>query len=209
MHKTLFPLALALLLALTPGCRCLCGSSAPAAKSLFNGHDLSGWVPLHGGQWKVEDGVIVGRNGINWTTNPEQSGSWLRTEKEYSDFILELEYAINTRGNSGIFLRSALEKNPAFTGHEMQILDDHGRAPAKFTSGSLYDVVAPAKNMSKPAGEWNAVRIECRGRRIQVTMNGEAIVDYQTDRLTRGYLGLQNHDTNAVVKFRNIRLKVD
>ncbi len=209
MHKTLFLLALALLLAFTPGCQCPCGSSAPAAKSLFNGRDLSGWVALHGGEWKVEDGVLVGRNGVNWTTNPEQSGSWLRTEKEYSDFILELDYAINSRGNSGIFLRSALEKNPAFTGHEMQILDDHGREPKKFTSGSLYDVVAPAKNMSKPAGEWNHVRIECRGRRIQVAMNGEAIVDYQTDRLTRGYLGLQNHDTNAVVKFRNLRLTTD
>ena len=207
MHKTLLPLALAL--AFVTGCKCLCGSPAsPAssAQSLFNGRDLSGWVALHGGEWKVEDGVLVGRNGLDWTTNPEKSGSWLRTEKEYSDFILELEYAINAKGNSGIFLRSGLEKNPAFTGHEMQILDDHGRAPAKFTSGSLYDVVSPSKNMSRPAGEWNQVRIECRGRRIQVAMNGEAIIDYQTDRLTRGYLGLQNHDTNAVVKFRNLRL---
>lgn len=204
MHKTLLPLALAF--ALVAGCQCPCGSRSSTAPSLFNGRDLTGWVALHGGEWKVEDGVIVGRNGVDWTTNPEKSGSWLRTEKEYSDFTLELEYAINAKGNSGIFLRSGLEKNPAFTGHEVQILDDHGRAPAKFTSGSLYDVVAPAKNMSKPAGEWNHVRIECRGRRIQVTMNGEAIIDYQTDRLTRGYLGLQNHDTNAVVRFRNLRL---
>lgn len=191
-------------LALLAGC-----SSTPSSggtKKLFNGRDLAGWVPMHAGEWKVEDGVIVGRNGVAWTTNPEKSGSWLRTEKEYANFTLELEYAINTRGNSGIFIRSGIEKNPAFTGHEVQILDDHGRAPAKFTTGSLYDVVAPAKNMSKPTGEWNAVRIDCDGRRIHVTMNGEAIVDYETSRLTRGYLGLQNHDTNAVVKFRNIRI---
>lgn len=204
MHKTLLPLALAL--TLVAGCQCPYGSRSSSAPSLFNGRDLSGWVALHGGEWKVEDGVLVGRNGVDWTTNPEKSGSWLRTEKEYSDFTLELEYAINAKGNSGIFLRSGLEKNPAFTGHEMQILDDHGREPKKFTSGSLYDVVAPSKNMSKPAGAWNQVRIECRGRRIQISMNGEAIVDYQTDRLTRGYLGLQNHDTNAVVRFRNVRL---
>ena len=204
MHKTLLPLALAL--ALVAGCQCPCGPRSSTAQSLFNGRDLTGWVALHGGEWKVEDGALVGRNGVDWTTNPEKSGSWLRTEKEYSDFTLELEYAINAKGNSGIFLRSGLEKNPAFTGHEMQILDDHGREPKKFTSGSLYDVVAPSKNMSKPAGAWNQVRIECRGRRIQISMNGEAIVDYQTDRLTRGYLGLQNHDTNAVVRFRNVRL---
>lgn len=191
-------------------CVCLAGCSSTGSggggKRLFNGRDLTGWVPMHGGEWKVEGGTIVGRNGVGWTTNPEKSGSWLRTEKEYSSFTLELEYAINNRGNSGIFIRSALEKNPAFTGHEAQILDDHGKPPEKFRTGALYDVVAPTKNMSRPTGEWNAVRIDCDGRRVQVTMNGEKIVDYQTDRLTRGYLGLQNHDTNAVVRFRNIRI---
>ncbi len=172
----------------------------------FNGRDLTGWVAMHGGGWTVEDGILVGRNGTNWSTNPERSGSWLRSAKEYSNFTLEIEYAINARGNSGIFIRSALEKNPAFTGHEMQILDDHGREPKKSSTGALYDVIAASKNMSRPAGEWNQVRIDCDGPRIQVTMNGEAIVDYRTDRLTRGYIGLQNHDTNAVVRFRNIRI---
>lgn len=55
-------------------------------------------------------------------------------------------------------------------------------------------------------GEWNKVRITCKGRRIQINLNGDDIIDYQTDRLTRGYIGLQNHDNHAVVKFRNIRL---
>ena len=121
-------------------CAWLAGCSSPppgGGRPLFNGRDLAGWVPMLGGEWRVERGVLVGRNGVDWTTNPEKSGSWLRTAKEYSNFTLELEYAINTRGNSGVFLRSALEKNPAFTGHEVQILDDHGRAPAKYTSGSL------------------------------------------------------------------------
>jgi hypothetical protein len=192
--------ALAILLAL------VATQSQAASKDLFNGRDLSGWVPMHGGEWKIEEGVIVGRNGTNWTTNPEKSGSWLRTDREYSNFVLELEYAINAQGNAGIFLRSGLEKNPAFTGHEMQILDDHGREPKKFTTGSLYDVVAPTKNMSKPANEWNKVRVTCKGKRIQINLNGEDIINYETDRLTRGYLGLQNHDNRAVVKFRNIRL---
>ncbi len=177
-----------------------------APRELFNGRDLTGWVQMHGGEWKVEDGVIVGRNGTNWTTNPEKSGSWLRTEKQYGDFVLELEFAINTQGNAGVFLRSALEKNPAFTGHEMQILDDHGREPKKFTTGALYDVVAASKNMSRPANEWNKARITCKGRRIQINLNGEDIIDYETDRLTRGYLGLQNHDSHAVIKFRHLRI---
>jgi len=85
------------------------------AKVLFNGKDLKGWVPMHGGDWTIEEGVLVGKNGTNWSTNPEKSGSWLRTEKEYGEFVLELEYAINKGGNSGVFLRSALEKNAGFT----------------------------------------------------------------------------------------------
>lgn len=181
-------------------------ADSPRLQPLFNGRDLSGWVVMHGGEWAIDHGVLVGRNGTNWTTNPEYSGSWLRTEREYGDFILELEYAISERGNSGIHFRSALEKNPSFTGYEMQINDDAGRPPRKSGTGSLYDVVAPTKNMSKPAGEWNQVRITCKGDRIQVTLNGEQIVDFRGDRSKRGYIGLQNHDARSVVKFRNIRL---
>src|SRR5215218_7240526 len=129
----------------------------------FNGRDLTGWVAMHGGQWTVEDGVLVGRNGTNWSTNPEVSGSWLRTAKEYGDFVLELEYAISAKGNSGIHFRAGLEKNPSFTGYEMQIVDDAGSPPRKSGSGALYDVVAPSKNVAKPAGEWNQVRITCKG----------------------------------------------
>ena len=177
-----------------------------ALPPLFNGLNFAGWVKMHGGEWTIEDGVLVGRNGTNWSTNPEVSGSWLRTEREYGDFVLELEYAISAKGNSGIHFRSALEKNPSFTGYEMQIVDDAGGPPRKSGTGSLYDVVAPTQNLSKPAGEWNQVRIRCQGSRMQVTLNGQAIVDYVGNRSTRGYIGLQNHDHRCVVKFRNIRL---
>ena len=176
------------------------------AKVLFNGKDLKGWVPMHGGEWMIEEGVLVGKNGRNWSTNPEKSGSWLRTEKEYGDFVLELEYAINKGGNSGVFLRSALEKNPAFAGYEMQILDDQGRKPTKGSSGGLYDVVAATENMSKAAGEWNIVKIATKGQHIEVWVNGTKTVDYQANRALKGYIGLQNHDSKAMVKFRNIKV---
>jgi hypothetical protein len=200
-----FSFAMALLISLGAGCCCTRGNKQQA-KFLFNERDLAGWVMMYGGEWTVEDGVLVGRNGKDWSTNPEKSGSWLRTEKQYSDFILELDYAINDGGNSGIFIRSALEKNPAFTGHEMQIIADYGRQPTKGSAGSLYDVIAATKNMSKPAGEWNHVRIVTKGRRIQVNWNGEQTIDYETDRLTKGYIGLQNHDSKSLVKFRSIRI---
>ena len=60
--------------------------------------------------------------------------------------------------------------------------------------------------MSKPANEWTKVRVTCQGKRILINLHGVDIVNYETDRQTRGDLGLQNHDNRAVVKFRNIRI---
>ena len=184
----------------------LTAAFAAETEALFNGRDLNNWVVMHDGEWKVEDGVLVGRNGTNWSTNPEKSGSWLRTQKQYKDFVLELEYSISPRGNSGVFFRSDTEKNPAFTGYEMQITDDHGRNPSKGSTGALYDVVAAGKNMSKPTGEWNRARIEARGPTIKVWLNGEQIVEHQGTRRESGYIGLQNHDHRTTVKFRNIKV---
>lgn len=184
---------------------CSTSKPQPRSQTLFNGRDLTGWVVMHGGDWTIEDAVLVGRNGTNWSTDPEVSGSWLRTERPYQDFILDLEYTIE--GNSGIFIRSGLDKNPAFTGYEMQIVSDHGRAPSKGSAGSLYDVVAPSQNMTRPIGQWNQVRILAEGPRIQIILNGEMVVDFdEASRSEIGYIGLQNHDDKSVVKFRNIRL---
>ncbi|MBN8249303.1 MAG: DUF1080 domain-containing protein [Verrucomicrobia bacterium] len=206
MHATRPILGLALLaVTLTVGCH---HPGTPAGShALFNGRNLNGWVVMHGGEWTVSEGVLTGRNGVDWTTNPEKSGSWLRTAVEYTDFILELEYAINTKGNSGIFLRSGLERNPAFTGNEMQILDDHGMAePKTWSTGALYDVVAANRVASRPAGEWNQVRIEARGPQGVIWLNGSEILRHGGLRAARGYLGLQNHDDKSVVQFRNIRI---
>jgi hypothetical protein len=132
----------------------------------------------------------------------------LSTAQPCGDFRLELQYTVNERGNSGIFFRSAHEKNPAFTGYEMQIYDAPGRPASKTGPGSIYDTVAPTKNLVRPAGQWNSVTIIAKGPRIQIEMNGEKTIDTELTRSLRGYIGLQNHDEQSVVKFRNIRLEV-
>jgi len=174
---------------------------------VFNGRSLDGWEVVQGGEWAVEDGVLVGRNGRDWSTNPEKMGSWLRTADQYGDFRLELQYAISEGGNSGVFFRSALEKNPAFTGYEMQIHDSPGQPPSKGGPSSIYDVVAPTKNLVRPAGQWNTVTIIAQGPHVAIEMNGERVIDTELTRSARGYVGLQNHDERAVVRFRNIRLE--
>src|SRR5438105_2958441 len=78
-------------------------SSGPPWRSLFNGHDLEGWIPVGSAQWRVEDGVIVGgQDG-----DPKRSG--LLTSKEsFKDFELILDFMIDEHGkyNSGVYLRN-------------------------------------------------------------------------------------------------------
>jgi len=181
---------------------------------LFNGKDMSGWLPSPARTWEVQDGVLV--------CTGEKGGPWIRTEKEYANFVLRLEYKISKGGNSGIFVRCAPKGRASRTGFEIQILDDCGKAPTTHSSGAIYDVEAAWKNMSKPAGEWNQVEITCDGPRIAVVINGEKVHDMNVDdeelnaklkdelkvdkRRRKGHIGLQNH--GARVEFRNIRIKV-
>lgn len=177
---------------------------------LFNGKDLTGWQIVDHQDWHAE-------NGILWT---EGQGGWLRSSQRYADFVWRFEYRTTKDSNSGIFLRAAETGNPAFTGLEIQILDDAGKPADVHGSGSIYGASAPHHNAAKPAGEWNQVEIVCLGRQLTVTLNGHKIQDVKLDDpryehaqerpLSKvagaGYIGLQSH-TNRV-EFRNLRIKV-
>src|SRR5947208_17126054 len=63
-------------------------------------------------QWTVKDGVLTGG---------KQRGTWLISEKEYSDFVLECEIKLTERGNSRIALRTPMKGDPAFDGKELQV----------------------------------------------------------------------------------------
>ncbi len=180
---------------------------------LFNGENLDGWEVV-GGQpesWGVENGILY--------TDGVGSG-WLSTTSVYDDFIIELEFRVPVGGNSGVFIRAPREGNPAYQGLEIQILDDYADRYANLLpwqyTGSIYDVLGPSKRVTKPAGEWQQMKIVAEGPRIQVTLNGELIlsanlIHYQEKAaghpgLVRrsGYIGLQNHSDR--VDFRNIRV---
>ena len=181
-------------------------------KALFNGKDLTGWK-VYGGEaeaWGAEDGLLFTRGG---------GGGWLMTEEEYGDFELRLEYRVPKMGNSGVAIRSPLEGNPAYTGMEIQILDDpnwEGLRPAQHT-GSIYDVVASQGLWLKPTGEWNSMRIVAEGRRVTVEVNGKKVVDANLDEhkarakehpgllRDKGHIGLQSY--NHRIDFRDIFLK--
>jgi hypothetical protein len=130
---------------------------------LFNGVDLTGWVPRSPSQpshWKVEEGILVN----------EASGSDVVTEKTFRDFQLHVEVMVPEGGNSGIYLRGR---------YEVQVLDDHGKEPHAQGMGGIYGQVTPVENASLPAGEWQSFDITLVGRTVTVILNGKTLIDRQ------------------------------
>ncbi len=136
--------------------------------------------------------------------------------------ICALEYQVSPGANSGVYVRVGADGNhhrdnptapPA--GFEVQILDDRAPRYAGLKdyqySASLYDIAGAAPRVSKLAGEWNALEIDCAGAHVTIRHNGVRVVDAGPDRYPllklrnrRGFLGLQSH--NGVVRFRNLRI---
>lgn len=173
--------------------------------SLFNGRDLEGWDPRPSAEgYRVERKQLV--------LPHKGGGGEIRTEKEYRDFELRLDFKISEMCNSGLFLRAAPEGNPAFSGCEIQILDDFNweavtkskLQPYQFTGG-LYGAVPPGvPGALRPLGEWNTYEVRYVGRRIAVRLNGHLLYDVDTfalgnaqppfaERAERGFIGLQRH----------------
>jgi hypothetical protein len=108
--------------------------------------------------------------------------------------------------------KKSKDTRPSFYSYEIQILDDAGKPATKHSTGSLYRYVAPKVNSVRPAGEWNAMDIECIGPHLRITLNGEEIikVDQRTideikNKPLKGYVCLQNHGKK--IEFRNLRIR--
>jgi hypothetical protein len=129
--------------------------------------------PKDAASWEVKDGVL---------TSVGARGCWLMSEKEYGDFVLEYEFKLGPRGNSGCALRAPLSGDPAFDGMEMQMADFRYNEEAKDSelTGGIYRAVAPKKQVYKPE-EWNTARITLKGAHLVVELNGEKIQDLDLD----------------------------
>ena len=158
--------------------------------ALLGGKDLTNFAADENAKehWKVEDGVL----------HYDGKGRSLATEKEYGDFILHVDWKIEPKGDSGIYLRGA---------PQVQIWDrEEG-------SGGLWNnkqhASKPLVAADNPPGEWNTFEIEMRGENVTVRLNGKLVVDNTPlDTLrgrTEGPILLQHHGHQ--LWFRNIFIK--
>jgi hypothetical protein len=77
-------------------------------------------------------------------------------------------------------------------------------------TGAIYNFVRPsnAAVASKPVGQWNTYEIEATDQKYSVTLNGDKVIPgFTGNRNTEGYIGIQNHDADSHVSFKNIRIK--
>lgn len=188
-------------------------------QSLFNGKDLTGWKRLGGkAEFSVENGMIVGRTVAN-TRN-----TFLVTEKEFGDFILEADvYVEDEEGNSGLQTRSHFD--PAAFNGEGKVYGRQCEVDPSWRrwTGGIYDegrrewlytmqLNARSQNVYKP-GDFNHFRVECIGNEMKTWVNGVACADVVDTLDARGFIGLQVHAINSPdhagrkVCFKNIRIK--
>lgn len=167
--------------------------SADAAwESLFNGKDLTGWVAVHDVKFEAVEGNLRLVRGMGW----------LRTEKEYGDFILEFEMRpLVEQYDSGIFLRAGLEGKPwPKDGWQVNLRYD---ALGGLVKG--YKPVVPAENPKSPVNKWAKFRIEVRGTKVSLDVDGERSWDFDKLDATKGHIGIQAED--KAFDFRNFRIQ--
>jgi hypothetical protein len=127
-----------------------------------------------------------------------------------------------------VALRAPLQGDPAFDGMELQVADYRYNPQAKDAelTGGIYRAIAPRKQVYKPT-EWNTFRVELKGMRLKVTLNGEVIQDVDLrkydqpvkrhdgsdappvkDRPRAGRIGFQHLSRDSVpVQVRGARIK--
>jgi len=183
---------------------------------LFDGKTLTGWTQRGGkAKYTAEDGTIIG------TSVPNTPNSFLCTEKNFSDFILELDFKVDDGLNSGVQIRSESKpdyKNGVVHGYQVEIDPRTDRA----WSGGIYDEQRrgwlanleknePARKAFKH-NEWNHFRIEAVGDSIKTWINGVPAADLKDAMTPSGFIGLQVHNVGNKqepqhVYFKNIRIK--
>ena len=185
---------------------------------LFNGKDLTGWVNVNCAPetWTVKDGLLH-CDGV-------PTGA-LRTERQYENFILELEWRhLKPGGNAGVFIWAgplSATGQPFLRAIEVQVLDHgYGQSKSHTTHGDVFPIHGssmkplgrhngqrsfPSEERSKPSPEWNHYRIACLDGSLRLAVNGKEVSGGDDCTWRKGFLALESE--GGVVDWRNLRIK--
>ena len=171
----------------------------PELQSIFNGKDLAGWkVPDGNVWWKAEDGVLKVRSG------EKKQGSILQTEREYTDFVVEVEFKFGEGTvDSGIFIRN--DKDQIQIGISGSLKRDMTASP--YIPGKGYPVEAEGVKELLKLEDWNTLKVEARGGTYTSWLNGKQVMTYTSEgAVEKGPIGLQLHgNRDMAIDFRNLR----
>ncbi|MDX2036721.1 MAG: DUF1080 domain-containing protein [Isosphaeraceae bacterium] len=187
-------------------------------RPLFNGKDLSGWVPVN-----VAPETFTARDGMIVSTG--KPTGVIRTDRHYENFILECEWQhLVPGGNAGLFVHSDPIPHvgvPFTRSIEVQILDGH--ETRDYTShGDIFSIwgaemkperphpsgwmrCLPSEKRCKPAPEWNRYRLTSLAGSLSLEVNGKKVSGATECSPRRGYICLEAEGSEC--RFRNIRIK--
>jgi len=171
-----------------------------APVTLFDGKTLAGWKlrdPKKKNGWAVVNGDLA--------VVESKDNADLVSEQAFQDMKLHIEFNVDPKSNSGVYLRGRYEIQILDNPDQKMALDSHG-------CGGVYSRLSPQEDATKPAGEWQAYDIEIVGRQIGVTLNGKKIVHGILDGITGGAINpfegepgpLMLQGDHGKVRFRNI-----
>jgi hypothetical protein len=198
---------------------------------LFDGQTTAGWRGYRSDRmpdsWKVENGSLLARRQTG------ASAGDIVTVNTYGDFELSLQWKMTAGGNSGVVYRAGEDCDNVWeSGAEYQILDNRGHLDGLnplASAGACYAVFAPAKDATRPLGQWNDTRIVACGKHVEHWLNGEKLLEYDVDsenwrahvktskfyltaygkgnwgRAATGHIALQ--DYGGAIEFRSIKLR--
>ena len=173
-------------------------------KKIFNGKNLNGWK-VHGTEiWYVEEGQLVCESG------PEEKYGYLSTQNYYNDFILTLKFKQDSDGNSGVFIRSTIERTK-ISGWQVEV------APPKKNTGGIYESYGrgwlikpdPIKDSVLKMGKWNKMKIKVQGNSVITWLNGVKMIELKDEKIGKGKgaIALQIHDGGGIkIRWKNIRI---
>jgi hypothetical protein len=190
----------------------------PGFAPLFNGKDIEEHFVVKGkrASWEAVDGAIRAYSG----------GDRLVSKREYGDFVLRLEWRVQTEGNSGVFIRvpSQDDSAPWVSGFEVQVSSYRGetsgfRRDDAHCTGSLYGVEAVRPRPNESADVWHRFEVTCLGGQVSVRADGLLCVDARSDanpemakRPRKGFIGLQDFHADdkgrtLFIEYRKLRIQ--